>query len=578
LKFRHRILWTLVWTGLLLSAALSWTLLLALRAAAADAFRERVRAEVRMLAVSLPLVPGGDPQAVAVDAGRRLGLRVTLIDGDGVVLGDSSMDRSKVPGMENHRGRPEVVAASVNEEGESLRRSGTTGLEFFYVARRIEGAGWSGFVRIAAPSSLLVAVPRRQIVTALLAPFTGFLILGALVYRRARREALTLEDLAGAAAGAEPGFRLSYEGADEIGDLAAATNRAFRALEDRIDELEGQRVLASRVISEMREGMLVVDLERRISLANAAFRRIFRLRDDPVGHRVAEVLRAPSVMRDLDAALDERTAVTESVFQSPDTGRSFEIHVTPLGEEGKPGGALVLFFDITRLEALEGVRREFVANVSHELRTPLTSIKAFVETLLDGGIEDPENGMEFLRIVRKHAGRMEELIDDLTDLSLIETGAIQLDLQTVDAGDVAREVATQVSHRHPTREVTVAVKLPHPFPVRADRRRLEQILLNLVDNAVKFSHAEGEVRIRGERVPGSVTLAVEDDGIGIPPDSLEKVFHRFYRVDKARSREVGGTGLGLAIVKHLVRLQGGTVRVESESGVGSTFYVELPDS
>jgi two-component system phosphate regulon sensor histidine kinase PhoR len=282
------------------------------------------------------------------------------------------------------------------------------------------------------------------------------------------------------------------------------------------------------------------------------------------------------VARDLDLALLEGREIEEAIVRASDSGRSFELHVTPLPAPGGAGGALVLFFDITRQEALENVRRDFVANVSHELRTPLTSIKAFVETLLDGGLEDEENRRKFLEIIRKHAGRMEDLIDDLTDLSQIETGGVALAFEEVDAGAVAREVADQLAHRHAALGVSVAVEIPSPFPLVADRRRLEQILVNLIDNAIKFSRPGGEVTVRGRIVEGRPTLQVVDRGVGIPSDSLEKVFHRFYRVDKARSREVGGTGLGLAIVKHLMRLHDGVVRLESELGRGSTFTLEFP--
>jgi len=315
---------------------------------------------------------------------------------------------------------------------------------------------------------------------------------------------------------------------------------------------------------------------RRIRLANDTFRQIFMVAD-PTGRLLAEVVRHPRVMRELDAALTEGRDVRETVFEMPGSGRSFEIRVTPLTGRDLPG-ALVLFLDVTRLEALERVRRDFVANVSHELRTPLTSIKAFVETLLEERLEHREQSLSFLEIVRKHADRMGELIDDLTDLSQIETGAVALDVHDVDARALAAEVVAALSPKHREAKVEVALELPDPFPVRADRRRLEQILVNLVDNAIKFNKPGGSVRIGGLYDEGRPVVWVEDTGAGIPADSLEMVFNRFYRVDKARSRDVGGTGLGLAIVKHLMRLHGGQVRLESEPGKGSRFTLEFPPS
>jgi two-component system phosphate regulon sensor histidine kinase PhoR len=363
-----------------------------------------------------------------------------------------------------------------------------------------------------------------------------------------------------------------------LAHLAASINRMKRALVDKIAELDSERAVLRSVIGGMKEGLLLVGPDRRVELANDAFRQIFAVPFDPSGHLLAEAIRNPAVIRDLDRALGAGSEVIDLVLEAADSGRSFEVHVTPLPARpsGLPGGALVLFFDVTRLVALESVRRDFVADVSHELRTPLTSIRAFVETLLDGGIEDRENATRFLEIARRHTARMEALIDDLTDLSLIETGSIELVREEVDAGELAREVAAEVSLRHAAAGVAIEVDFPSPLRIEADRRRLTQVLVNLVDNGIKFNRPGGAVRISGRIEGGRPTIVVEDTGTGIPSESLEKIFHRFYRVDRARSRDLGGTGLGLAIVKHLMRLHGGTVRAESELGHGSRFVLEFP--
>jgi two-component system phosphate regulon sensor histidine kinase PhoR len=261
------------------------------------------------------------------------------------------------------------------------------------------------------------------------------------------------------------------------------------------------------------------------------------------------------------------------------SARSFQLRVSALrgpGDEGPVREVLALFLDITQMERLEAVRREFVANVSHELRTPLTSIKAFVETLTEDGLSDEANAQRFLGIIRKHADRMGELIADLTDLSLIETGAIALDIQSVDAAEIAEGVVERLEPLADNQGVEVVVEMESPFTIRADRRRLEQMLTNLVDNAVKFSEKGGRVWIRGRANGNGSTLSVKDEGAGIPRESLEKVFHRFHQESKDYSRERGGTGLGLAIVKHLMRLHEGRVRVESELGAGSEFFLEFP--
>jgi two-component system phosphate regulon sensor histidine kinase PhoR len=380
---------------------------------------------------------------------------------------------------------------------------------------------------------------------------------------------------------ARPGDRslgIPDEREDEASRVASAVERMRSSLLDELGARDDERGLLLSVIGGMKEGLLLVGSDRRIRLANDAFRQIFSSPFDPAGHMLAEVVRNPTVIRELHAALAEGREVRELVLHASGSGRSFELHVTPLGGRtpDRGGGALVLFFDITRLEALEEVRREFVANVSHELRTPLTAIKAFVETMAEEGLEDRESSLGFLEIVRKHTDRMGELIDDLTDLSQIETGAVALDLEDVDVHAVANEIAQHLAHRHAASGVEVKVDVPSPFVLRSDRRRLEQILINLMDNAIKFNRRGGSVRVTGAVTEGRPTVVVADTGIGIPADSVEKVFHRFYRVDRARSRDVGGTGLGLAIVKHLMRLHGGQVTLESELGRGSRFVLEFP--
>jgi two-component system, OmpR family, phosphate regulon sensor histidine kinase PhoR len=371
-------------------------------------------------------------------------------------------------------------------------------------------------------------------------------------------------------------FTVSGEGT--AGELASALTRLVSELAVRVDEGRREGRLLVSVIGAMKEGMVVLGPDRKIRIANDAFRQLFRTPFDPVGRLLAEVVRDPAVFRELETALPPSGEYREALLHLPGSGKTFELRVSPLAGSAPDElpGALILFFDVTRLEALERVRRDFVADVSHELRTPLTSIKAFVENLIEERLDNREEGLRFLEIVRKHADRMGDLIDDLTDLSLIETGAVSLEMRRLDASQLAREVAGQLAFKAAAAEVDVRVDLPIPFPLEADRRRLEQVLVNLVDNAIKFNRRGGSVRISGELVEDRPTLVVADTGAGIPPDALEQVFHRFFRVDTARSRELGGTGLGLAIVKHLMRLHDGRVSVTSEPGRGSTFRLEFP--
>ena len=377
---------------------------------------------------------------------------------------------------------------------------------------------------------------------------------------------------------AAPGPRSFVAQGGSAGELASALTRLVGELVQRVDEGRREGRLLASVIGAMKEGMVVVGPDRKIRIANDAFRQLFRTPFDPVGRLLVEVVRDPAVFRELETALPDSGEIRETLLHLPGSGQTFELRVSPLAGNAAdgPAGTLILFFDVTRLEALERVRRDFVADVSHELRTPLTSIKAFVENLIEERLADREEGMRFLEIVRKHADRMGALIDDLTDLSLIETGAVTLDLQHVDAAQVAREVAGQLAFRADAAGVAVRLDLPAPFPIEADRRRLEQILLNLIDNGIKFNKRGGTVRVSGRVEDGRPRITIEDSGVGIAGDALEQVFHRFFRVDTARSRELGGTGLGLAIVKHLMRLHDGRVSVASELGRGSTFTLEFP--
>jgi two-component system phosphate regulon sensor histidine kinase PhoR len=570
----------------LIVAALAGAVLVAvgatwlLRTAVRDRYVERLRAETALLG---DWAEGydGNPQELAVLAGRRLGFRVTLIDGEGTVIGDSAKDQGQLTELDNHLDRPEVQGARLRGSGESLRTSATTRVEYFYSARRLERPNRVEFVRIALPAHEIYRVQTRYSWLVVGVFLVSMLLLTVLTYGAVRRLSRPMETMADSVARAAAGefeLELPQAGGEEVARLAAAVRRMQHALLEKISELDSERAVLSSVVSGMREGLLLVGPDRRIRVANRSLRQILNLTFDPVDHLLAEVVRHPTLLGDVEASLSEGRETRESVLRMESSGRSFELHVTPLKGPGgsHKQGALVLLFDITRLEALEGVRREFVANVSHELRTPLTAIKASVETLIDGDIDDRDNANRFLEIIGRNADYMGALIEDLTDLSLIETGAVALDLRTLDAAEVVREVVERFRPLAETRGVELIVELAAPLGLRADRRRLEQILTNLVDNALKFNRPGGQVRIRGGCDESGIVLAVEDTGAGIPAGSREMIFHRFYQVDRQRSRQAGGTGLGLALVKHLMRLHGGAVRVDSELGQGATFTLEFP--
>ena len=338
------------------------------------------------------------------------------------------------------------------------------------------------------------------------------------------------------------------------------------------------RSLLEATMGAMREGLLVVDKDMRVVASNSAAQKLFNPSIPALkSQRLTELTRNPAVY---SAFLDGLKGIERNDVKVETHGperQVFDLRVIPIGKANGNGaeGALGVFFDITRTERLELVRQEFLSNVSHELRTPLTSIIAFVETLETGATEDPESCQRFLSIIRKNASRMHELIDDILELTAIEGGNVQLRAAPVKLQSLVHDVCSSLAVKASAHSVTLKNDIASEVIGHADARRLEQMLTNLIENGIKFSHEHGTVTISYE--PGARDkILVHDNGDGIPAQHLERLFERFYRVDRARSRDMGGTGLGLAIVKHLALLHGGEVTVTSELGKGSTFIIHLP--
>jgi two-component system phosphate regulon sensor histidine kinase PhoR len=340
-----------------------------------------------------------------------------------------------------------------------------------------------------------------------------------------------------------------------------------------IDAKAQQQVL----FNSMLEGLLLLDRNRRIYLANRAFKNLFGLKTELRGKTIMEALRVHEL-----ATLVERVESDGQVFdyelKLPELSeRWLQVNAAAISNSaGEREGIILVFHDLTRLKQLERTREEFVANVSHELRTPLSLIKGYVETLLDGARNDPVVAERFLKIIERNASRLDLLIQDLLAISALESGRIKLNLQPVPLRPLAEKVLADLKARTDAKGVKLINDLPE-LTALADANRLEQVLANLVDNAIKYGRADGTVTIGGHKTDADLLeIFVQDDGPGIPPESLDRIFERFYRVDKARSREQGGTGLGLSIVKHIVQSHGGKVWVTSELGKGATFFFTLP--
>ena len=331
------------------------------------------------------------------------------------------------------------------------------------------------------------------------------------------------------------------------------------------------------ILSASREGMLIVDASMRITAANDPALEVFGRHGQPlVGRRLTEVVREPYLHQAFQQAVTDNVP-TDLKLELPNAveRRSFDVHVAPVQLAGIRQ-AIGVFYDITQLERLERVRQEFLSNISHELRTPLTSILAYVETLEDSAIDDPDNNRRFLGVIRRNAERMHGLIADIAELSQIESGNVSLDIRELHLSALVDEIFAAVSSKASGRDVVLVNDVPVDGHVRADLMRLEQMLTNLVDNAIKFNRPGGTVTVAVRNEPSKDFVSVADTGEGIVSENLQRIFERFYRIDRGRTRDVGGTGLGLAIVKHLARLHGGEVSVNSVLGQGTTFTIELP--
>lgn len=358
--------------------------------------------------------------------------------------------------------------------------------------------------------------------------------------------------------------------------------REFESLRQQHEQARARELAQQQALfNSMSEGVLVLDGEGRVRLVNQALERLFAITGDIRGRTVMEALRLHQVQELVNQTL-VKGQVEDFELELPglDGNRSLQVNsAVVLGPDGRQQGMILVCHDLTRLKQLENTRREFVANVSHELRTPLSMIKGYVETLIDGAKDKPEVALKFLQTIEKHADRLTYLIEDLLTISRLESGQIVMNLQSAELHGVAEHVRTDLESRAAAKEVTLLNEIPADTAANADAERLQQVLFNLVDNAIKYGRAGGTVVIGARRNDNKqVELWVRDDGPGIPPEAQTRVFERFYRVDKARSRDAGGTGLGLAIVKHIVQSHGGEVWVESEPGQGATFFFTLPEA
>ncbi len=346
---------------------------------------------------------------------------------------------------------------------------------------------------------------------------------------------------------------------------------------EKINLLERQDNSSRAILENMVEGVIVLDSATRIISINPSAEKIFAVsKDEALGRFLLEAIRNSDIAEIADTLLKKAEFISQELNLVFPIKKVFQINASPIFENKRISGCLLVIHDITEIRRLEAMRRDFVANVSHELKTPLTTIKGFVETLLEGALEDKDNSRHFLEIIQGHADRINNLVNDLLDLSHLESKEITLEKQEINLKTLADE--TLASFKSPLKKKAIEVinGLPAQLLIKIDKDKIGQVLTNLIDNAIKFNQEKGFIKIYSEDLLDKIKIVVEDSGIGIPPKDIPRIFERFYRVDKARSRSLGGTGLGLSIVKHIVELHNGSVGVESTEGLGSKFWFILP--
>jgi two-component system phosphate regulon sensor histidine kinase PhoR len=516
----------------------------------------------------------GELAAITGDPGQR----ITLIDARGVVLADSREDPEV---MDNHGRRPEIVDALASGMGQSERFSHTLQQNMLYVALRVDGeSGPLGYVRLAVPLESVdrqLAALRNQIFISGAAIAGIFLVVGFFFARRFTIPVTRMTEGAASIARGHYDLRLPEGRGDEIGELAVALNALARGTEERIDALTGSRNQLAAILSGLTEGVIAVDLEQKILHINDAARQMLDLQHrELAGVPLWEVVRASEICRVVDACLSELATVNGTAMTG---GRTLDASCVLLRGEGGPGaaGAIVVLQDVTEMRHLEQVRSDFVANASHELKTPISAIRGFVETIVDDPDMTDDVLHQFVERIGSQAKRLDNIVQDLIHLSRFDTHQRDITLSRVDVGSLLERVYRQESDDAREAGVDFRLDLPdEPVEVEGEQQALVQMVTNLVDNAIKYSKAAGEVVLRLRAAGQTAVIEVEDNGIGIPAEEQQRIFERFYRVDRARSREKGGTGLGLAIVKHIAQSHNGSVTVDSRVDKGSLFTVRLP--
>jgi two-component system phosphate regulon sensor histidine kinase PhoR len=551
-----------------------------------ESFEERWGRELALVAQNVALHHPGHISTTVADSladtlGKTLNLRLTIISTDGRVLGDSRIDTADLTDVENHIDRPEVVEALQNGVGKQMRFSTTVNEELLYFARKIERDGeLIGIVRIAVPlfeieetlSEIQQMVWFASLIGLVFVLVVGFLLSKSLSHRMG-------EMIAAAHSYAQGDFsrKLKTDKQDELTVLSNVLNQMAGELQNYISQITREKKQLEAIINSMVEGVLVLDRNGIILLYNNSFQRIFELEAPIIGLPVSKTVLVERIQEAAETVLQEGKGLVETIEVTQPARKDLEAHIEVLGTSENPSGLVIVFHDITQIKHLERVRSDFVANVSHELRTPLTAIKGYAETLLGNGGVNQDRARDFLSTILRHSDRMSQLVEDLLILSKLES--FESDEQPVkfNIKGLVDEVVNGFSSVLERYELEIICDVSEDLPkVEGLPNEIETVLQNLIDNAIKYGAQGKQIYISAAEEENQIKISISDQGLGIPADDQPRIFERFYRVDKGRSRQLGGTGLGLSIVKHIVQRHQGQIWVESEPGRGSTFHFTIP--
>ncbi len=522
---------------------------------------------------------GQNPVSSIITETSQFNIRITFINFDGNVLGESETDYRN---MENHGNRKEVIEAVEGRTGRDIRYSRTLAMNFLYVAIPLMSERL--VVRVSVPLTQLGTINRAILYYTLIGILAGLFITTLLALRFSSSVISPIKQLTYAAKDISQGNyskRVTVTGKNELGELADTFNSMANELEKTVFELTDKNIKVNSIMNSITNGVIAVDSSDNVILINSIACKIFGIgkNTDMVGSNILEVIRNNHIIRFMHETINTNTSMDGEIYLGPPEDIYLKVYANPIkldGGHGRNTGAILTIHDITKIKKLELIRTEFVSNVTHELKTPLTSIRGFIETLKDGAIQDKKVAEKFLQIIDIEAERLYMLISDILQLSEIESKNSDDNIKTHVFEDIMVQILPILTEAARKKNIKIEYDIQDNLKITANGDRIKQMLINLIDNAIKYNIENGKVVISAYRSEGRLTIIVKDSGIGISKEHLPRIFERFYRVDKGRSKSMGGTGLGLSIVKHIVNLYNGDINVKSTPYEGTEFVVKLP--